>query len=440
MALAAGLGWGIRGDFGHLLGASYPGAALGLAFAFVTGQASMFRWMPIVGAAGGIGIAMGGMMSYGMLHGYAQSDTLINYGYGFLTLFLEGGAWGGFGGALIALALESPRLRMTEWATALAATLASGFVFHFIVCGLFGFEINPSRGNETIAFTGGIIGLCTWLVLSGKSFGFKGLLFGYVGFGIGMSLGRLFGNIAHVLPIEINHWNVMETSCGLIGGFTYAYGMLGRKFEDPPKTLVYKALSVFGILYVMAGIPLFHRLLRAKPEDVLEHVTAAAGSMKVTNPEAFSQSILLAINVVCILGFVGGAIWLYLNFNDKTRFAAFPVLAFSGVMLLFQEINCLYPFVPTTRLTVDMHTVFLVLYALMVGFVVFWRPTEQTVSDKLAFSVNWRRWVGGTVVVYILILIAASFINGDKTMTTANTRWPIWSWNKGPFPGREAAK
>ena len=50
LALAVGLGWGIRGDFGHLLGAMYPGAALALGLAFVSGQRSLFLWMPIIAA------------------------------------------------------------------------------------------------------------------------------------------------------------------------------------------------------------------------------------------------------------------------------------------------------------------------------------------------------------------------------------------------------
>ena len=51
VALAVGLGWGIRGDFGHLVGAMYPGAALGLGLAYVSGQRSLFLWMPILGAS-----------------------------------------------------------------------------------------------------------------------------------------------------------------------------------------------------------------------------------------------------------------------------------------------------------------------------------------------------------------------------------------------------
>ena len=84
----------------------YPGAALALALAYVSGQRSLFLWMPILAALSAIGIGSGGRMSYGILHGYAQSDTLINYAYGFLTLFLQGSAWGTFGGALIGLMLE----------------------------------------------------------------------------------------------------------------------------------------------------------------------------------------------------------------------------------------------------------------------------------------------------------------------------------------------
>src|SRR5262245_17479388 len=86
VALAVGLGWGIRGDFGHLIGAMYPGAALGLAFAYVSGQKSLFRWMPILAAGSAMAIGSGGTMSYGILHGYAQSVSFLNYAYGFITL------------------------------------------------------------------------------------------------------------------------------------------------------------------------------------------------------------------------------------------------------------------------------------------------------------------------------------------------------------------
>jgi hypothetical protein len=33
-----------------------------------------------------------------------------------------------------------------------------------------------------------------------------------------------------------------------------------------------------------------------------------------------------------------------------------------------------------------------------------------------------------------LAIFAAGFVNGDKTMQSANTRWPRWVWTEGPFP------
>src|SRR4051812_50218835 len=90
VALAVGLGWGIRGDFGHVIGAMYPGAALGLAFAYVGGQRSLFLWMPILAALAAFGIGSGGAMSFCILHRYAQSDTVLNYGYRFFTRFRRG--------------------------------------------------------------------------------------------------------------------------------------------------------------------------------------------------------------------------------------------------------------------------------------------------------------------------------------------------------------
>ena len=41
VAAAVGLAWGVRGDFGHVIGAMFPGAALGLAWVFVAGRPSL---------------------------------------------------------------------------------------------------------------------------------------------------------------------------------------------------------------------------------------------------------------------------------------------------------------------------------------------------------------------------------------------------------------
>lgn len=442
VALAVGLGWGIRGDFGHSLGASYPGAALGLAFAFVTGQRSMFRWMPILGALGGLGIAIGGMMSYGILHGYAQSDTLQNYAYGFFTLFLQGGAWGMFGAAPIGLMLERERVAFTEWIGAAVTAALSGFVFYMLVVQTLGFQVNPPRNNISVAFTGAVIGLFAWLALNRKRSGLKAAILGFVGFGLGMSLGRLLGNIANVaqtnpwLPFTINHWNVMEVSVGLIGGFVFAWGMLGREYPEPPRGENVPLLSVYGIFYVMFLIPLMHRLLRIDDERV-QTWTNNLISYGYVDASGTVSAIYTALSVLMAAAFVAGLVWLWLHFTDKTRFAWFPVMFFSLVMLLFQNITALYFLYPRTPGQVNMHSVFWVLFGLMALYVVFGKRTPYTEPDEQALDSQWRRWAATAILGYVIIVLAASLVNGPQTMKSANTRWPQWNWREGPFPGRE---
>ena len=173
VAAAVGLGWGIRGDFGHLVGAMYPGAALAMGLAYVSGQRSLFLWMPVLAGVSGLAIGSGGLMSYGILHGYAQADTLVNYGYGFLTLFLQGSAWGVFGGALIGLILERRPMRTGEWLGAIGTVLAAGWFTSLVVVTWLGFQINPPRNNGSIAFMGGAAGLIVWLAFNNKPTGLR---------------------------------------------------------------------------------------------------------------------------------------------------------------------------------------------------------------------------------------------------------------------------
>ena len=142
VALGVGLAWGIRGDFGHLVGAMYPSAVLAMALAYVSGQRSLFLWMPVLAAVVCAAIGSGGLMSYAVLHGYAQSDTLVNYAYGFVTLFLQGSAWGTFGGCLIGLLLDAGRCT-GEWLGLIGSVLFAGWVVSFLVVDVLGFQINP---------------------------------------------------------------------------------------------------------------------------------------------------------------------------------------------------------------------------------------------------------------------------------------------------------
>jgi hypothetical protein len=44
----------------------------------------------------------------------------------------------------------------------------------------------------------------------------------------------------------------------------------------------------------------------------------------------------------------------------------------------------------------------------------------------------------GGVAILAVVVFLAGYVNGEQTMKTANARWPLWSWQQGPFPGRAA--
>ena len=451
VALAVGLGWGIRGDFGHVVGAMYPGAALALALAYVGGQRSLFLWMPVLAALAALGIGSGGTMSYGILHGYAQSDTPLNYGYGFLTLFLQGGAWGTFGGALIGLILERKPMRTADWLGLLACTLGGGWLVSYLVVDVADFQINPPRNNGSIAYFGAALGQLLWLASSDKRVGLRGAVLGYVGFGLGMTAGRLLGNLANVGQVRfgytINHWNVMETSCGLIAGFLYAFGMLGRAYPEPAEEdrRNLGIASAWGIPFVLAAIPLWHRLECIPTAKKLNEWAAALKGYGYEAPDVLARKVLGMIDGVCVLGLIGAGLWLAVHFRRRTRFAALPVLWLSGTMLLFQDVNALYFVYPARPKFIDMHPILCGMFVLMVLYVAISRPArgmsievapEPSSVPEPRFA--WAGWLAGSVVALGGIIALAGLVNGEQTMATANTRWPVWAWPQGPFPGRIA--
>ena len=438
VALAVGLAWGIRGDFGHSIGAMYPGAVLGLAFAYVSGQAAMMRWAPILGAVGGLGISLGGAMSYGILHGYAQSDTFINYAYGYFTLILEGGAWGALGCAALGLVLETERPGWLELLLMTVAMIAGGAVFQALVVSGMGFHINPPRNDLSIGFTGAVIVLFAWLAARGHRSGLKGAMAGYIGFGVGMAMARMISNGIRHWDIVPNHWNIMEVGTGFFGGLVFAYTMLGKEAPGEPEGKGFSILSAAGAIYVMFLIPLLHRLAQFGPDKIKGWTTELAG-YGYSNPGKVIHFTLGSLSALCVVGLLLSIVWIVLWQREVELWPSVPALAFSLIMLLVQNLGALFLFYPH-RNGVNMHIVFWVMFGLMALHAVFVRHDDITDTDDVANESHWPWWLLGSAGAFVFILFMAQFVNDKLTMTNANTRFPVWSWNQGPFPGLHSEK
>lgn len=442
---AVSIAWGIRGDFGGYLGAMYPGAVLGLAFAFASGHRHQLAWMPVMGLVSGIAIAAGGEMSYGVLHGYAKADTLINYSYGYAMLFCQGAAWGVYGCAALGLLLERRRLTVTEWAAAVAAVSLGGFLLYWLVVDVIGFDVNPPRSNLSVAHFGGALALFVWLVLSGRRTGLRAAVFGFFGFGIGMFLGRLLEMWSFQLPVpNSGHWNVNEVTVGFLGAFVFTYGMVGCDFPDPPREerRQFLFLSLFSILYVMAGIPLRHRLRLLRPESRLEEWTKRFQTYGVENPEAWPEFIVQLLDGVCLLAVIAAVIWMIVHWRQMVAMRAFPVFALTVVMMTYQKLHAHYFWYPREGFRLNMHEVYWGLFAVMIVTAFGCRRPCVACSEEAIAALPWNRWIAATLTVYILVLLAAGlFVNKDgRNMGAANTRFPVWSHRDGPFPGREPSR
>jgi hypothetical protein len=113
VALALSVGWGIRGNFGHEIGAMLPGALAAMAAAILSGRSDWHRRVAFFGAAGAIGWSLGGSMSYMQVIAYTHSGHSPTVAYGYASLFVLGFLWAAPGGMAVALPAVLDRERLT---------------------------------------------------------------------------------------------------------------------------------------------------------------------------------------------------------------------------------------------------------------------------------------------------------------------------------------
>lgn len=128
-ALAGGMGWGIRGQYGHETGAMIPGLLVSLAL--VLACCPRAALLPVSRAAAWMtcAIGFGGSMTYGQTIGLTQDAALVgNHAalrWGLLGLALKGGVWIGFAGVFLGMGLGGIRYRARELLLVMLALIAA---------------------------------------------------------------------------------------------------------------------------------------------------------------------------------------------------------------------------------------------------------------------------------------------------------------------------
>ncbi len=268
-AMAGGMAWGIRGQYGHETGAMIAGLLVSLTLVFLLcPKASLLNAARAV-AWGTVAMGFGGSMTYGQTVGLTHNADLVNnweaLRWGLLGLSIKGGLWIGFAGLFLGIGLGGIRYRCRELLLVMCAIVGMYFLGLYLLNSPFDPEnkmlpaiyfssswywqpdavlsvLKPRHecwGGLLLAF----MALMAYVILLRKDILANRLaLWGFLGGAIGFPLGQCiqafhawnpelflegFGlQLQHV----INWWNMMETTFGAVMGAALGLGLwLNRK-------------------------------------------------------------------------------------------------------------------------------------------------------------------------------------------------------------------
>ncbi len=260
-AAAGGMGWGIRGQYGHETGAMMAGLLVALAVCRVLATGMDPRVVARAVAWCAIATGIGGSMTYGQTVGLTHDPTQVGrwpvLAWGMLGLAIKGGIWTGFGATFLGMGLGGVRYRARDLAMAWAGLLG--------LCALgiwlFNEPFDPARrvlpriyfsadwrwlpdaalkprrevwGGLMLALAG-LMAWTGWVRRDGMAWrlGLWGVAGGAIGFPLGQSIQAfhawnlpLFadGLGARVASVT-NWWNFMETTFGATWGGMVGWGL-----------------------------------------------------------------------------------------------------------------------------------------------------------------------------------------------------------------------
>jgi len=117
-ALAGGMGWGIRGQYGHETGAMIAGLLVSLVLVFLLGPRAALVPAARAVAFGTIAIGIGGSETYGQTVGLTQNPAMVGnweaWRWGMLGLGIKGAIWIGFAGLFLGMGLGEKRYTWRE--------------------------------------------------------------------------------------------------------------------------------------------------------------------------------------------------------------------------------------------------------------------------------------------------------------------------------------
>ena len=308
-AAAGGMGWGIRGQYGHEWGVMVPGVLVAFTLVFLFGRRSTSLHAARAVALTALAFSFGGTMTYGQTVGLTHDTPLVGnhhaYRWGMIGLFIKGGLWIGFGGAFLGIGLGGKKYRWKEILGLYAALIVFSFIGIQLLNRPYVPQVDsPDRALPWIYFSdhwkwepdkldmkprrecwGGLLAALAalvtyvWYIKKDKlarNMAFVGVLAGGLGFTLGQGLqakhswtpGWLTGfdlslheSLPGIFPEKFfslmgwNWWNMMETTFGAVLGFGLGLGLwfnrklVARGDRDSSVEIPLKAEWILIVVY-----------------------------------------------------------------------------------------------------------------------------------------------------------------------------------------------
>ena len=420
VAVVLGLGWAMRGHFGHEWGASWAGAMGALAVLVVSKRKDWTLRAPALAALGAIGWGAGGMMSYGIVIGYCRSISFVNSLYGYIMLAVIGALYGFIGGGLFGLGLESSEEHKPKW----PALIVEMFVGGFLVWGLLIFQMEwlmtPPRSELWAGCLGAALALGWFLYRNNFKRAIRVASYSALGAGFGFAFGNFIQTVGSSSDIQYNWWNVMEFTLGFFGGLGMIYAVLTREWPQSVKPS--RTGNWIALIFLFAFIPVSNYFNGFSTESFV----GLAEKLNIADAAQFaSRQLLFAGISIPIIALLAIMLWKhYAVKEDKLVKIGLPVMLFITTIQynLFAYIRLGTFSRPFSFRHSDSLYVFIV--GLMVAIWYFMLRKSTDFPGRDGSNETWKRW--GIILItlaIIFVIITTISINIHPEMPGAHDRF-----------------
>jgi len=407
--LTLGLGWAIRGHFGHWWGASWAGGMGAIALLLAVGREDWIKRIPVLALLAAIGWGIGGIMSYGVLVGYCRSIEVFNSAYGYASLFIVGGLYGFIGGGLFGLGLSTDENKKPDWMRLLLEVFVVGYLAYWFIIVEMEWLMTPPRDESWAMSFGASLALAWFLYRAGNINALRVALYSALGGGVGFAFGNFLQTLGTASGLSYNWWNVMEFTLGFLGGIGMTYGVVTsswREKVEPNKRINWVALVV--LVFVIPAINIFQSFDSKKLVQLAERLSISDVAQFVTHTQIEVWSILVIFTLLLFYS------WKKIEDEKSVSSWGFTLLGlYSLLYMVFGNIRTGYHY--SESFFGNSVTMYWVIFPIFLLLLYFKRGSQFDFSNEVTKLESWKYWISIVVglILFVFVIALISTVTHD---------------------------